>query len=80
MRCTQAPVAAVRAAAVVCTRSGLYTGAVVHAERACVAAAVLCKGVVVYAFTVVVYTGAVVHRSTAMHPCIVMHTGDVVHA
>ena len=79
MRCTQAPVAAVRAAAVVCARSVLYTGVVVHAERACVAADGLCNNFVVYAFTVV-YVSAAVHRSIAMYPCIVMYTGDVVHA
>ena len=69
-----------RAAAVVCTRIVLYTGAAVNAERACVAAALLCKGVVACAFSVV-YTGVVVYMCTAMHTCtFLMYADDVVHA
>ena len=70
-----------------CTRIVLYTGAVVHLERAAAAAVIMYKGVVVFvacAFTVVyrrcgVHKHRYAHMYIHMHTCTVVYTGDVVH-
>eukprot|EP00959_Pyramimonas_sp_CCMP1952_P316446 6623342-Pyramimonas_sp.AAC.1 len=51
----------------------LYTGALLHAEHACVAAAGVCKGVVASAFAVV-YTGAVATSACVVRAGIAMST------